>query len=66
MEKARSDAQELAVQEGLEESRLKLVRATLKQEQVDLAKKVNDRQIARADAAAAKDKLAKELKAKLA
>jgi hypothetical protein len=65
MEQARSDAQELAVQEGLEESRLKLVRATLKQEQVDLAKKVKDRQIAKIDAAA-KDKLAKELKAKLA
>ena len=60
MDQARSDTTE-----GHEESRLALVRATLKQEQVDLAKKVKDRQIAKIDAAA-KDKLAKELKAKLA
>jgi hypothetical protein len=65
MNQARSDAQVLAVQEGLEESRLQLVRDTLKQEQADLAKKVKDRQIAKIDAAA-KEKVAKELKAKLA
>ena len=51
MDQARSDTTE-----GLEESRLALVRATLKQEQADLAKKVDARKIARADAAAAKER----------
>ena len=60
MHQARSDTTE-----GLKESRLALVRATLKQEQADLAKKVDARKIARADAAAAKEKLAKKSKAKL-
>ena len=52
MDQARSDAQVLADQEGLEESRLKLVRDTLKQEQAAKDKQVKDRQIARIDAVA--------------
>ena len=65
MDQARGEAPVLEDLEGLEESRRKLVRDTLKREQEVKDREVKERQNARIDALA-KDKAAKELTAKKA